>query len=63
MKNNSVTTAMKREFVLERLLEKGVTKSQDGTSIYECDYETLKYELVLQAFRDIDVENGESGWF
>lgn len=54
---------MKRNFVLDKLMEKGITHSQDGTSIEKLDYETLKYELVLSAFREIDAENGEEKWF
>lgn len=54
---------MKRNFVLERLLEKGVTKSQQGVPVHELDYVELKYELVLLSFREIDVEKGENNWF
>lgn len=54
---------LKREFVLERLLEKGVTKSQQGISIYSLDYEELKYELVLSAYREIDAECDSGRWF
>jgi hypothetical protein len=54
---------MKRKFVLEQLLSKGVTRSQQGTNIYECSYEELKYELVLQAFRDVDLTKDENRWF
>ncbi|MFB7301699.1 hypothetical protein [Heyndrickxia sporothermodurans] len=62
---NSVqpTTEMKRNFVLERLLEAGVTKSQLGQDIHELDYEELKYELVLQSFREIDVQSDKNKWF
>jgi hypothetical protein len=54
---------MKRKFVLERLLEAGVTKSQDGIDIRECDYEELKYEYVLQSFREVDVAKDSNKWF
>lgn len=54
---------IKRNFVLSRLLEKGVRESQEGIDIRLLDYDSLKYELVLQAFRDIDVEKEESKWF
>ncbi len=56
-------TDMKRNFVLSRLLEKGVTESQQGVDIRLLDYDELKYELVLQAFREIDVEKEENKWF
>lgn len=54
---------MKQEFVLNRLLELGVTHSQDGKSIHECDYEELKYLLVLESFKQIDVEKESGKWF
>jgi hypothetical protein len=54
---------MKREFVLERLLASGITKSQTGKSIYECDYDELKYELVLASFKEIDQDNDSGKWF
>ncbi|MEH7093967.1 hypothetical protein [Neobacillus vireti] len=54
---------MKQEFILERLLALGITKSQTGKSIHECDYEELKYELVLASFREIDDNNDSGKWF
>lgn len=54
---------MKQEFVLEKLLALGITKSQSGKSIYDCDYEELKYEYVLASFREIDPTNDQNGWF
>lgn len=54
---------MKKQFVLDRLLAAGVTHSQSGVSVYELDYEELKYEWVLLAFREIDADSGEAAWF
>jgi hypothetical protein len=54
---------IKREFVLERLLASGVTISQTGKNIRDCDYDELKYELVLASFREIDQENDSGKWF
>lgn len=54
---------MKREFVLERLIALGVTKSQTGKSIHDCDYDELKYELVLASFRVIDQDHDSGKWF
>lgn len=54
---------MKQKFVLERLLKMGVRQSQSGKSLHECDYETLKYELVLASFREIDVEHDLNRWY
>lgn len=53
---------MKKQFVLERLLAAGVTHSQSGVSVYELDYEDLKFELVIQEFRNIDSECGSQAW-
>lgn len=54
---------MKHNFVLERLQKLGVTKSQTGKSLHNCDYEELKYELVLAAFREIDASKDDNKWF
>lgn len=59
----AITREMMRNFVIERLLEQGITSNQDGVSIYELDYETLKYELALSAFREIDVMTEANKWF
>lgn len=54
---------MKRDFVIDKLREKGITHSQDGTSINELSYDDLKYLLVLSAFKDIDADTESSKWF
>jgi hypothetical protein len=54
---------MKRNFVIEKLKEQGITHDQRGTSIHELSYDDLKYELVKAAFREIDVEKDENSWF
>ncbi|PAD67308.1 hypothetical protein CHH83_19675 [Bacillus sp. 7586-K] len=53
----------KRNFVLEELRRLGVTTAQSGTSITECNYDELKYELVLASFREIDSEVDSNKWF
>lgn len=54
---------LKRQFLIETLTDRNVFKTQTGNSIYEANYEELKYELVLQTFRDIDVESDSNKWF
>lgn len=54
---------MKRKFILDQLLKQGVMKNQEGKSLYDLSYEELKYEFVLQAFREIDAEKDENRWF
>jgi len=58
-----VVKNMKQKTILDRLVELGVTESQDGISIYKLDYEELKYELVLAEFRQIDVDTDSNKWF
>lgn len=53
----------KRNFVIERLEKLNVRQSQDGKSIYELDYESLKIELVLAEFRKIDMDCDAGKWF
>ncbi|MGD6778817.1 hypothetical protein ACQCT3_00830 [Sutcliffiella horikoshii] len=54
---------MKRRYVRDQLLLKGVTISQDGQNIHDLSYDELKYELVLSAFREIEAEKDENKWF
>lgn len=54
---------LKQKFVLEKLLEIGITESQQGISVYELDYDELKSELVLASFRQIDIQNDQNKWF
>ncbi|KAA0547555.1 hypothetical protein FZW96_11955 [Bacillus sp. BGMRC 2118] len=60
---NALHQELKRKVILEKLLEKGITKSREGQDIHECDYAELKREWVMFSVLDIDVENKESGWF
>lgn len=53
----------KIDFVLEELKRLGVTTAQSGTSITDCNYEELKYELVLASFREINAEVDANRWF
>lgn len=61
--NSAIANEMKRNFILEKLLEKGITESQQGTSVYLLDYQSLKNELALSNYREIDVESSENKWF
>ena len=60
---NQMQQNMKRNFVLDQLKERGITHSQNGTSIDELTYDELKYELVLSSFKEIDSESSENKWF
>jgi hypothetical protein len=54
---------LKRNFVLERLLELGINKTQSGKNIHDCDYRDLKSELAVASFRDIDAQSDSAKWF
>ena len=53
----------KRNFILDRLKELNITKTQTGKNVHDCDYEELKYEYTLASFREIDVQKSENAWF
>ncbi|WP_256816204.1 hypothetical protein [Cytobacillus sp. Bac17] len=53
----------KRNILIKRLSELNIFKAQSGKSINDCDYEELKYELVLASFREIDAEAAPNKWF
>jgi hypothetical protein len=62
---NTVATlpVLKRNHIIERLLEKGITKTKDGISIYDLDYRDLKLELSKADFREINAESDSNKWF
>ncbi|MEH6988145.1 hypothetical protein V7021_09845 [Cytobacillus firmus] len=43
--------------------ELNISKAQSGKRIHDCDYEELKYELVLASFREINTEGTQNNWF
>lgn len=53
----------KKQFIIDRLNKRNIFQTQQGKSLYEADYDELKYELVLSEFKDIDIANQENGWF
>jgi hypothetical protein len=42
-----LTQEAKRQILITRLLEKGITSTKDGTSIYDLDYYSLRHELAM----------------
>jgi hypothetical protein len=54
---------VKRQHIIQELLNKGITENKQGKNVYDMDYEELKYELVLAAFREIDAERDDNKWF
>jgi hypothetical protein len=42
-----LTKEAKRQIFISRLLERGITESKDGTSIFDLDYYSLRHELVM----------------
>ncbi|MBU8732352.1 MULTISPECIES: hypothetical protein [Cytobacillus] len=53
----------KRNILIKRLSELNISKAQSGKRIHDCDYEELKYELVLASFREINTEGTQNNWF
>lgn len=49
--------------ILEQLKERGIIRTNDGTSIEDLSYDDLKYELVMASFREIDVTRDANKWF
>ncbi|WP_428909431.1 hypothetical protein [Niallia sp. Krafla_26] len=59
----TVTEEMKRQIYIKRLLENKVYTDPEGTSIYELDYKSLRREVVMLEYRNINVESPENDWF
>lgn len=58
-----VTEEMKRQILLKKLIERKVFTTKDGVSIYDLDYPSLRREVALLEFREIDVESSAEAWF
>ncbi|MCM3665532.1 hypothetical protein M3204_14030 [Mesobacillus subterraneus] len=53
----------KKQFIIERLNKRNIFETQQGKSLYEADYEELKYELVLSEFKEIDISADANKFF
>jgi predicted transcriptional regulator len=62
---NTVKTLpeLKRNHIIERLLEKGIKENKEGKSIYELDYKALRFELSIADYKEIETEKDENKWF
>lgn len=54
---------MKRDMVIGRLEDLGVTTNEAGTSIHELDYNELKRIFVLAEMRQVDIDHPDHKWF
>ncbi|MEH7342726.1 hypothetical protein V7122_02380 [Bacillus sp. JJ1532] len=63
VKNQKLIKEMMKNSFLEKLLENGITESQQGKSVYLMDYHELKREVALATFREIKTESAENAWF
>ncbi|MEH7392432.1 hypothetical protein [Bacillus sp. JJ1474] len=63
VKNKKLIKEMMKNSFLEKLLENGITESQQGKSVYLMDYNELKREVALATFREIKTESAENAWF
>lgn len=53
----------KRNFILDRLKELNITKTNTGKNVHDLSYSELKEQLVLASFREIDTQNENNAWF
>lgn len=53
----------KRQVALQDLKNLNIRTSQTGKLIEDLDYDELMYEWRLAAFKAIDIENSENGWY
>lgn len=59
----TVTEEMKRQIYIKKLLEHKVTTTSDGESIYNLDYPSLRREVALLEYRQINAESSAEVWF
>lgn len=58
-----VSEEMKRQILLSKLIARKVFTTKDGKSIYDLDYPSLKREVALLEYREIDIESPPNDWF
>jgi len=52
----------RRQIVIAELLDKGVTDIH-GTSVNDADYDSLKQELAVLSYRQINIDSPENKFF
>lgn len=52
-----------QKIILDSLLGKGVTHTNDGTPLQELDYWQLREIAVLSSIKEVDVEHSSNEWF
>lgn len=58
-----VTEEMKRQILLRKLIERKHFKTKDGVIIYDLDYPSLRREVALLEYREVDAESSAEVWF
>lgn len=59
----SISRDAQKQIFIQELLSKGITATQDGTTIQDLDYYALRSEVMMARFREIDACNSENRWF
>jgi hypothetical protein len=54
---------MKKDMVLERLIELGIITSPTGKPVHELEYSELKTLWVLAEMRQVDIDHPDHKWF
>lgn len=55
--------ALRRQFMTERLIERGITHSIEGKDIHTLDYEGLKQVWVRIQAMEINIASDQNRWF
>jgi hypothetical protein len=58
-----ISRESQKQIFIQELLDKGITETKDGTRIESLDYYSLRHELVIAKFREIDVESQSNKYF
>jgi len=53
----------KKQFIIERLNIRNIFRTETGKSLQDCDYDELKYLLVLSEFKEIDISADANKFF
>lgn len=54
---------LKRNHIIEKLLEKGIKETKEGTSIHLLSYRELKLQLSIAQCLDVQIEKDDNKWF
>lgn len=62
-KSDAAMAALIRNNLIEKLTSRGIKETKDGTSIYTLSEKALVREIVINQYRERNIDSPDNGWF